>query len=80
MCPTQKIQIGGISRTNNKILINLPNIENCKRIFQSIAMLDTILMPEWEYRYYSFNSKWYLDEMMASMRDGSGQRNIMKPI
>lgn len=30
-------------------------------------------MPEWEYRYYSFNSRWYINEMMASMRDGSGQ-------
>ena len=35
-------------------------------------MLDAILSPEWENRYYSFNSKWGTDEMMASMRDGSG--------
>lgn len=27
---------------------------------------------EWEYRYYSFNSKWGEGEMMASMRNGSG--------
>lgn len=35
-------------------------------------MLDAILSPDWEYRYYSFNSKWATGEMMASMRDGSG--------
>lgn len=35
-------------------------------------MLDAIMSPEWEYRYYSFNSKWADDEMMASMRYGSG--------
>jgi hypothetical protein len=35
-------------------------------------MLDVILSPEWEYRYYSFNSKWGPGEMMASMRNGSG--------
>jgi hypothetical protein len=35
-------------------------------------MLDAILEPEWEYRYYSFNSRWSPGEMMASMRDGSG--------
>lgn len=58
---------------NNEILNNLPSIEQCKRIFKSIAILDSIIMPEWEYRYYSFNSKWNTDEMMASMRDGSGQ-------
>jgi len=35
-------------------------------------MLDAILSPEWEYRYYSFNSGWGPGEEMASMRNGSG--------
>jgi len=35
-------------------------------------MLDAILSPDWEFRYYSFNSKWNAGEMMASMRNGSG--------
>jgi hypothetical protein len=35
-------------------------------------MLDAVLSPEWDYRYYSFNSKWGPGEMMASMRNGSG--------
>jgi len=35
-------------------------------------MLDAIMSPEWENRYYSFNSKWGEGEMMASMRNGSG--------
>jgi hypothetical protein len=35
-------------------------------------MLDAIISPEWEYRYYSFNSNWSPNEMMASMRDASG--------
>jgi hypothetical protein len=41
---------------------------------QSIAMLDAILSPEWEYRYFSFNSNWDTakGERMASMRNGSG--------
>jgi hypothetical protein len=50
----------------------LPDVESLKRLSQSLAMLDAILSPDWEYRYYSFNSKWSADEMMASMRDGSG--------
>jgi hypothetical protein len=33
-------------------------------------MLDAIVEPEWEYRYYSFNSKWSAGEEMASMRNG----------
>lgn len=35
-------------------------------------MLDAILCPEWEYRYYSFDSRWGAGEEMASMRNGSG--------
>jgi hypothetical protein len=35
-------------------------------------MLDAIFSPEWQYRYYSFNSRWTKGEMMASMRDGCG--------
>ncbi|ERI92173.1 hypothetical protein HMPREF1982_02562 [Clostridiales bacterium oral taxon 876 str. F0540] len=58
-----------ISTVNLK---SLPDIEKLKRISQSIAMLDAIICQEWEYRYYSFNSKWSDNEMMASMRNGQG--------
>jgi hypothetical protein len=53
----------------------LPDIPNLVRRCKAIAMLDAILSPDWEMRYYSFNSLWNTDdasEMMASMRDGSG--------
>ena len=40
--------------------------------FQALAMLDAVLMPDWESRYFSFNSKWGNNEMMASMRNGEG--------
>ena len=55
-------------------LSHLPDIAHLKAISQSIAMLDAILRPEWEYRYYSFNAHWSADEMMASMRNGSGDK------
>lgn len=55
-----------------EILLKLPDVENLKKLSQSLAMLDAILSPDWEYRFYSFNSKWDENEMMASMRDGSG--------
>lgn len=50
----------------------LPDVESLRKLSQSLAMLDAILSPEWEDRYYSFNSKWHTDEMMASMRNGEG--------
>jgi hypothetical protein len=37
-----------------------------------MAMLDAILCPEWEYRYYSFNARWGDGESMGSMRNGQG--------
>jgi hypothetical protein len=53
-------------------LAALPDIEGLLKLTQSLAMPDEIMSPEWEYRYYSFNSKWDEGEMMASMRNGSG--------
>ncbi|MCM3133502.1 hypothetical protein M3629_11900 [Paenibacillus polysaccharolyticus] len=50
----------------------LPGISECRQIFKAVAMLDAILMPEWEYRYYSYNAQWDANEQMASMRDGEG--------
>lgn len=35
-------------------------------------MLDALLSPDWEMRYFSFNAKWGEREQMASMRNGSG--------
>jgi len=39
---------------------------------QSLAMLDAILSPEWQCRYFSFNRRWSPGEQMGSMRDGQG--------
>jgi len=50
----------------------LPDIETLRRLTKSIAMLEAIICPEWEYRYFSYNSKWAEGEEMASMRNGSG--------
>ena len=38
----------------------------------ALAMLDAILCPEFEYRYFSFDAAWGDDEQMASMRNGEG--------
>jgi hypothetical protein len=53
-------------------LQDLPDVPALKRLLQSIAMLDAILQPEWQYRYYSFNARWSESETMGSMRDGEG--------
>ena len=50
----------------------LPNVDGLRRTLQSMAMLDAILCPEWQFRYYSFNAAWAVGEQMGSMRNGSG--------
>ncbi|NML32345.1 hypothetical protein [Paraburkholderia antibiotica] len=52
----------------------LPDIVGLMRLTQSLAILDAVLSPEWEYRYYSFNQAWVDGEKMASMCNGSGDR------
>ena len=67
-CGHQKAARMLSSRTLNQ----LPTIEVLNRLCQSLAMLDAIVCPAWEYRYYSYNAHWDSGEAMASMRNGSG--------
>lgn len=53
-------------------LPRLPPPAQLERICKGLAVLDAILSPDWESRYYSFDAHWADGERMASMRDGSG--------
>lgn len=55
---------------------DLPDIANLKRRTKALAMLEAIVCPEWEYRYYSYNSRWSSGEEMASMRNGQGDERL----
>jgi hypothetical protein len=50
----------------------LPDIETLRQTWQSMAMVDAVLCPNWEYRYYSFQAGWGEGEQLGSMRSGSG--------
>src|SRR5690349_3975316 len=63
---------GRTAMISTRDLSRLPDVDALRRLLQNMAMLDAILSPEWEYRYYSFNSKWARGEQMGSMRDGCG--------
>jgi hypothetical protein len=54
------------------VAARLPDIPTMRQWSQSLAVLDAILSPEWEYRYFSFDAHWAPDEELASMRNGSG--------
>jgi hypothetical protein len=53
-------------------LSGLPDIRTFRRLTRSLAVLDAVLLPEWEYRYHSFDAHWAPGELMASMRNGQG--------
>jgi hypothetical protein len=55
-----------------KSVNDLPSIEVLKSHLQSTAVLDSILSPEWEDRYYSFNNSWDKDVALSTIRNGSG--------
>lgn len=57
-----------------KRITNLNSISDVEKTSKALALADAIMMPDWEYRYFSFNNNWdgNNQEMMASMRDGFG--------
>ncbi|MGW6534329.1 hypothetical protein ACWGBV_08440 [Streptomyces sp. NPDC055051] len=50
----------------------LPGIEELRDHSRGLAMLDAVLSPVWEGRYYSFDARWSDTEQLASMKDGQG--------
>jgi hypothetical protein len=59
---------------------DLPDIHVLKKRSQGLALLDAIIMPEWENRFFSFNGNWnsQAGEMMASMRNGAGAEYFLQ--
>lgn len=58
-----------------EILKQIDELPSSKQLYlnsQSLAILDAILSPEWQYRYFSFNQHWDDGQSMASLRDGCG--------
>lgn len=53
-------------------LAPLPDIDALRRLLQSLAVLDAILMPERESRYFTFDAGWAAGERVGWMRNGSG--------
>ena len=50
----------------------LPEISIIRDRSRAMAVLDSIMSPDWESRFYSFDAQWSPTEEMASMRDGCG--------
>jgi hypothetical protein len=55
----------------------LPSAAALQRLAQSLAVLDAINSPDWEYRYYSYNPEWAPGEAVLEMRDGEGDEMLV---
>jgi len=55
----------------------LPSAAALQRLAQSLAVLDAINSPDWEYRYYSYNPNWAPGEAVLEMRDGEGDEMLV---
>lgn len=58
--------------TVHHVARQLPEIAVLREHCRSLAVLEAILSPEWADRYHSFDRHWSENELMASMRNGSG--------
>lgn len=52
--------------------LTLPPVPLLLRRTQALAMLNPLLSPEWQDRFFSFDRHWALGQQLASIRDGSG--------
>lgn len=46
--------------------------DHFKEKLKCLALLNAIIEPDWEYRYFSYNSQWGDGDEMASLRDSCG--------
>jgi len=58
-----------------RVARELPGREELRARARGLAVLDAVICPEWERRYYSYDSKWGEEEELASMRTGSGDES-----
>jgi hypothetical protein len=74
--PRRRSVVSGVSLDRAvsvyEVIRQLPEISTVRDRSRAMAMLDAILSPDWESRFYSFDSRWSPTDKMASMRDGSG--------
>ena len=56
---------------------SLPERRRLQQICKTISVADAILSQEWQYRYYSYNSKWSDGEEFCGMRNGHGDEMLI---
>ncbi len=48
-----------------------------KKLCQSISVLEAIICPEWEFRYFSYQNNWGDEEEFCEMSNGQGDHLLI---
>ena len=59
-----------MSGISTETLNLLPKSIELRRICKSISALEAILCQDWQYRYYSYQKDWSVNEEVCEMRNG----------
>ena len=57
---------------SSRVRKRIPAPKRLRELLRSLAMLDALLEPQAEHRYFSYDPSWGPGEAMGSMRDGQG--------
>ncbi|CEJ80571.1 hypothetical protein VHEMI00747 [[Torrubiella] hemipterigena] len=63
--------------TVSELAENLPDIETLREFCRGLAMVEAIVYPNWENRYYLFDSNWATGEEMAEFNNGQGDQYLI---
>lgn len=66
-----------MKKISSNYLDLLPNPIQLKGLCKTLATLEAIISPEWDYRYYSYNKDWAVGETCCQMRNGSGDEMLI---
>ncbi|MFC6267828.1 hypothetical protein [Frigoriflavimonas asaccharolytica] len=66
-----------MNKLSSENLNLLPNPSELQKICKSISALESIICPEWEYRYYSYQKDWSKTEEFCEMRNGQGDQMLI---
>lgn len=66
-----------MNKLSSENLHLLPNPIELQKICKSISALESIICPEWEYRYYSYQKDWSETEEFCEMRNGQGDQMLI---
>ena len=57
--------------------LSIPSKTTLQQLCKAISVLDAILSPEWQYRYFSYQSQWSESEEFFEMRNGEGDHVLI---